>query len=162
MHNIGQHNAIEKLLNRMPLDVQYVNKDGFLRYLNKAAATRPANIKREVGINIRNCHAKPESRKYDEKKNVDSNFSGYSPERDNNSTHRIEWEHAVPAEAFGQIFKEWRDGDSACADDRGKSFKERKCAEKKNLEYRRMQADMYNLYPAVGVVNGTRSNYSYD
>lgn len=44
-------------------------------------------------------------------------------------------------------------------DNRGKSFKGRKCAEKVNLEYRRMQADMYNLYPAVGEVNGLRSNY---
>ncbi len=51
----------EELLDRIPLAVQYVDKDGFLRYLNKAAAARPAIIKREVGINIRNCHAKPES-----------------------------------------------------------------------------------------------------
>ena len=29
-----------------------------------------------------------------------------------------------------------------------------------NEEYRRMQADMYNLYPAIGEVNGRRSNYS--
>ena len=29
-----------------------------------------------------------------------------------------------------------------------------------NEEYRRMQADMFNLYPAIGEVNGRRSNYS--
>jgi len=29
-----------------------------------------------------------------------------------------------------------------------------------NKEYRRMQADMFNLYPAIGEVNGRRSNYS--
>jgi deoxyribonuclease-1 len=29
-----------------------------------------------------------------------------------------------------------------------------------NEEYRRMQADMFNLYPAIGEVNGGRSNYS--
>ena len=39
-------------------------------------------------------------------------------------------------------------------------FSRRKCAEKVNEEYRRMQADMYNLYPAIGEVNGRRSNYS--
>ncbi len=43
---------------------------------------------------------------------------------------------------------------------RGKKFKGRKCAEKMNKEYKRMQADMYNLYPAIGEVNGRRSNYS--
>jgi len=29
-----------------------------------------------------------------------------------------------------------------------------------NKEYRKMQADMFNLYPAIGEVNGRRSNYS--
>ena len=29
-----------------------------------------------------------------------------------------------------------------------------------NKKYRRIQADMYNLYPAIGEVNGRRSNYS--
>jgi len=53
--------TLEELLDQIPLAVQYVDKDGFLRYLNKTAAARPANIKREVGINIRDCHAKPES-----------------------------------------------------------------------------------------------------
>ena len=66
----------------------------------------------------------------------------------------------MPAEAFGQSFREWREGHPDCVDSRGRSFKGRKCAEKVNPEYRRMQADMYNLYPAVGEINGLRSNYS--
>ena len=53
--------TLEELLDQIPLDVQFVDKDGFLRYLNKVAAERPANGKREVGVNIRDCHAKPES-----------------------------------------------------------------------------------------------------
>jgi DUF438 domain-containing protein len=53
--------TLQDLLDRIPLNVQFVDKDGFLRYLNKAATERPANGKREVGINIQNCHAKPES-----------------------------------------------------------------------------------------------------
>ena len=53
--------TLEELLDQIPLDVQYVDKDGFLRYLNKTAAVRPANGKREAGVNIRNCHTKPES-----------------------------------------------------------------------------------------------------
>ena len=43
----------------------------------------------------------------------------------------------------------------------GKPFKGRKCAEKTNREYRLMQADLYNLYPAIGVVNAARSNYNF-
>ncbi len=53
--------TLEELLDQIPMEVQYVDKDGFLRYLNKAAAARPANGKRESGVNIQNCHAKPES-----------------------------------------------------------------------------------------------------
>lgn len=43
----------------------------------------------------------------------------------------------------------------------GKPFKGRKCAEKVNLDFRYMQADMHNLVPAIGEVNGLRSNYPY-
>ena len=98
--------------------------------------------------------------KYDEKKKVDFNSCGYKPQKDNKRAHRIEWEHVVPAEAFGQSFIEWREGHPDCVDNRGRSFKGRKCAEKVNIEFRKMQADMYNLYPAVGEINGLRSNYS--
>ncbi|MCE5282543.1 MAG: PAS domain-containing protein [Deltaproteobacteria bacterium] len=53
--------TIEELLDRLPIRIQYVDKDGFLRYLNKADAAHPAKGKREVGINIRDCRARPES-----------------------------------------------------------------------------------------------------
>lgn len=74
---------------------------------------------------------------------------------------RIEWEHVVPAQSFGQSFREWREGDPDCVDKKGKAFKGRNCAQKVNMEYRYMQADMYNLVPAIGQVNALRSNYSY-
>ncbi len=55
--------TLEELLDQIPMNLQYVDKDGFLRYLNKAAAARPANAKREAGVNIQDCHALPESLK---------------------------------------------------------------------------------------------------
>jgi len=97
---------------------------------------------------------------YDGRKDVDYDSCGYRPEKDNARAHRIEWEHVVPAEAFGQSIPEWRDGHPQCVDNRGQSFKGRKCAEKVNPGFRKMQADLYNLYPAVGEVNGLRSNYA--
>lgn len=75
--------------------------------------------------------------------------------------NRVEWEHVVPAENFGRAFDEWREGSPECVDNRGKAFKGRKCAEKVNAEYRHMQADMYNLYPAIGAVNAMRSNFNF-
>ena len=74
---------------------------------------------------------------------------------------KVEWEHAVPAENFGRAFPEWRDGHPECVNRNGKPFKGRRCAEKVNMEYRHMQADMYNLFPAIGAVNAIRSNKQY-
>ena len=74
---------------------------------------------------------------------------------------KVEWEHVVPAENFGRNFVEWRRGDEQCVTNKGKSFKGRRCAEKVNQQYRLMQSDMYNLYPAIGAVNASRSNYNF-
>lgn len=74
---------------------------------------------------------------------------------------RWEAEHVVPAENFGRTFTEWREGHPQCVDSKGKAFKGRKCAEKVNKEYRLMQSDLYNLYPAIGSVNAARQNYNF-
>jgi len=94
-------------------------------------------------------------------RDVNHGTCGYIPKRlltkkskKNKRAYRIEWEHVAPAHAFGQSFKEWRVGDPKC---RGK--KDRKCA-RKNREFAFMEADLYNLVPAIAEVNGNRSNYS--
>jgi deoxyribonuclease-1 len=86
---------------------------------------------------------------------------GFVTEKFASRAHRVEFEHVVPAENFGRTFAEWRDGATACVSNKGKAFKGRKCAEKVNMEYRLMQADMFNLYPAIGAVNAQRSNYNF-
>ncbi len=88
-------------------------------------------------------------------------YNGYKPVKNNKRAKRIEWEHVVPAHAFGQSFPEWRNGHKECVNKKGKPFKGRNCAQKISMEYRYMQADMYNLVPAVGEINGLRSNYSF-
>jgi deoxyribonuclease-1 len=67
----------------------------------------------------------------------------------------------VPAENFGRTFSEWHEGHPSCVSKKGKSFKGRKCASKMNKEYRLMQSDMYNLFPAIGAVNAMKSNYNF-
>lgn len=97
---------------------------------------------------------------YDESKRVDHTSCGYVPIKDTKRSRRIEWEHVVPAEAFGQSFPEWREGHPKCVDRRGRSFKGRNCARKASMAFRRMEADMHNLVPAIGEVNARRSNFS--
>ena len=39
-------------------------------------------------------------------KDIDLASCGYEPKKDGNRAKRLEWEHVVPAHAFGQAFKE--------------------------------------------------------
>ena len=86
---------------------------------------------------------------------------GFTTDKHKARAARMEWEHAVPAENFGRAFAAWREGAPVCVDSKGKPYKGRRCAEKASREYRLMQADMYNLFPAVGAVNAVRSNRQY-
>jgi deoxyribonuclease I len=89
---------------------------------------------------------------------IDLKSCGYQVHKDAKRAARLEWEHVVPAEAFGQSFQEWREGSPHCVH-KGKKFKGRKCASN-NPEFARIEADLYNLWPEIGELNGLRSNYS--
>ncbi|MAZ47159.1 MAG: endonuclease I [Halobacteriovoraceae bacterium] len=71
---------------------------------------------------------------------------------------RLEWEHIVPAHAFGQSFISWREHKKICGK---KSKSPRKCARKKDQEFSEMEGNPYNLVPSVGSINALRSNYSF-
>ncbi|WPD22577.1 MAG: endonuclease [Candidatus Electrothrix aestuarii] len=98
---------------------------------------------------------------FDEEFNLDHSTSGFHYRMNETRANRVEWEHIVPAEAFGQSFPEWRDGHPDCLDSKGEPYAGRRCASKTSQQFKLMQADMYNLVPAIGEVNGDRSNYSY-
>ncbi|MBS2016098.1 MAG: endonuclease [Deltaproteobacteria bacterium] len=89
---------------------------------------------------------------------VDLAACGYVPARDRSRAERIEWEHAVPASAFGHTFVEWREGAARCVDKRGRPFRGRKCARIASAEFARIEADLHNLFPVVGEVNGLRGD----
>ncbi|MBE0597579.1 MAG: endonuclease [Desulfuromonadales bacterium] len=98
---------------------------------------------------------------FDDRGKILFHTGGYQPRKEGERAYRVEWEHIVPAQAFGQSFAEWRDGHPECVDSKGKSFKGRNCAGKMSIPYRYMEADMHNLVPAIGELNGLRSNYSF-
>lgn len=90
---------------------------------------------------------------------VDTSSCGFKSK--NNKVAYIEWEHVVPAHAFGNAFSCWRNGDKKCVKKNGKTFKGRKCCELIDKKFIAMEADLYNLQPAIGEINRDRSNYSF-
>ena len=91
-------------------------------------------------------------------KTIDLKSCGYQVQKNAKRASRLEWEHVVPAEAFGQSFAEWRQGAEKCIK-KNRKFRGRKCAET-NPEFARMEGDLYNLWPEIGELNGLRNNYS--
>ena len=85
---------------------------------------------------------------------------GFHYRKNQKRASRIEWEHIMPAEQFGGALACWHTGNSKCIK-HGKKYKGRKCCEKVSTEFRLMQADMNNLVPAIGEINGDRSNFRY-
>lgn len=61
---------------------------------------------------------------------------------------RIEWEHIVPAWEFGHQLQCWQNGG-------------RKNCRKVSAKFRKMEADINNLAPAIGEINADRSNYRF-
>lgn len=73
---------------------------------------------------------------------------GYQARKNPERAKRIEWEHVVPAWVLGHQLKCWQQGGRAhCRDT--------------NAQFRQMEADMHNLVPAIGELNGDRSNLPY-
>lgn len=82
---------------------------------------------------------------------VDLASCGYTVRTNPERAHRIEWEHVVPAHAFGKNLQCWKDGGrNNC-----------KVSHDKNAHFNIMEGDMHNLQPAVGEVNADRSNFSF-
>ncbi|PJE79333.1 Extracellular deoxyribonuclease [invertebrate metagenome] len=84
-----------------------------------------------------------------EKKQIpDLASCGYEVRKQPHRAERIEWEHIVPAWAFGHQLQCWQKGG-------------RKNCRKTSTQFKQMESDLYNLVPAVGEVNGDRSNYRF-
>lgn len=79
---------------------------------------------------------------------VDAESCGYQTREQESRAQRTEWEHIVPAWTFGHQRQCWQNGGREhCVDD--------------DPVFRAMEADLFNLYPAIGEVNGDRSNFNY-
>ncbi len=91
---------------------------------------------------------------------IDASGCGYEPRKNPARGQRLEWEHIMPAWFFGHTRQCWKEGHSSCVSD-GKPYKGRTCCAKADPEFARIEADLHNLVPAVGELNGDRSNLPY-
>jgi len=98
---------------------------------------------------------------YDQKLKINAESCGYITRKDKKRAGRVEWEHIVPASEFGKNLKEWKEGHPDCTNKKGNPFKGRNCASKMNKQFQLMQADMYNLVPAIGEINADRTDFKY-
>jgi deoxyribonuclease-1 len=73
---------------------------------------------------------------------------GFTYRKNKNRSERIEWEHVVPAWHFGHQLRCWQNGG-------------RMACRQTNTKFKQMEADMHNLVPAIGEINGDRSNFKY-
>jgi deoxyribonuclease-1 len=79
---------------------------------------------------------------------IDAESCGLKTRKQETRAERTEWEHIVPAWTFGHQRQCWQNGGREhCVDD--------------DPVFRAMEADLFNLYPSVGEVNGDRSNFNY-
>lgn len=92
---------------------------------------------------------------------VDHKSCGYMPLQEDERAYRVEWEHVVPASAFGRKFSAWTQGDSRCVSSRGKPFRGRRCARLVSEKFRQMESDLYNLVPEIGEMNELRGALPY-
>ncbi len=148
-------------------DAPSSRKGGSIAYPNTPVARR-GNVKIESFSsskrNLMKIHADRPRTFYcgcgfEPSKSIDLRECKYEIRSNKSRASRVEFEHVVPASAFGHQIDAWTKGHPKCTSSNGKKYKGRRCAERASSEFELMQADMHNLQPAVGEVNADRLNY---
>lgn len=78
---------------------------------------------------------------------VDHDSCGYKVRAQQTRAERTEWEHIVVASSLGRQLQCWQNGG-------------RKNCQATSPQFNEMEANLFNLSPVVGEVNGDRSNYN--
>lgn len=94
---------------------------------------------------------------FNEDKAVNPRGCGLRPRRDEARALRVEAEHVFPASQFGYYRQCWREPERVC----GEKINGRECCERADPVFEAAHNDLHNLFPAVGEVNGDRSNYRW-
>lgn len=78
---------------------------------------------------------------------VDLASCGYKPRKQLRRAQRLEWEHVVPAWVIGHQRQCWQNGG-------------RQNCTRNDPIFKAAEADLHNLVPSIGELNGDRSNYA--
>ncbi|HEJ4408020.1 TPA: endonuclease [Pseudomonas aeruginosa] len=79
---------------------------------------------------------------------MDLGSCGFQTNKHVDRAARLEWEHVFAASSFGRQRQCWRNGG-------------RQNCQRTDPEFNRMEADLFNLVPAVGAANALRSDINY-
>ena len=96
--------------------------------------------------------------RYNKHHRIDLSSCNMESARPITRANRVEWEHMMPAENFGKQFKCWQK--KLCVK-KGKHYKGRRCCSKIDPLFKKEEAELYNLWPAEGLINQARSNLPY-
>jgi len=112
-------------------------------------------LKKQVNEGTKTLYCGCEIAKKGKKLIPEATRCGYEPRNEftkkgkvNQRAKRIEWEHIVSAWEFGHQLQCWQQGG-------------RKNCRKTSLKFRKMEADINNLAPAIGEINADRSNFRF-
>lgn len=119
--------------------------------VSAVAADAPANFRQAKKVAAKIYQLNPQTFYCDcafKDNQVDAQSCGYSARKNAKRGQRIEWEHVVSAWEFGHQRQCWQQGG-------------RKHCEKNDALFNKMESDLHNLVPAVGELNGDRSNFRF-
>lgn len=88
---------------------------------------------------------------YDRYGNIDYQRCSFRPSN-KRASKRISWEHIMPVSWYGKSRSCWQ---------ANKNQKPREACREKDPDFRRMEADLHNLVPAIREINTVRRNYGY-
>lgn len=97
--------------------------------------------------------------RFNEQGRIDLPSCGYKIQRDLERAHRLEWEHIVPISQIASHLSCWQKKE--CRKANGAPYKGRACCREIDPTFAIMEADLHNLVPEIGELNGCRSNFRF-
>ena len=148
---------------KVKVKCSYIFKLLFLVLPITAIATPPTNFSdaKKIAAKLFSNHKQTLYCQCDYKKNKKISLESCHMEPANSHirAHNMEWEHIVPASKLATGHACWTQ--NICQHNSGKKYHGRKCCENIDKEFQLAEAELYNLWPANGLINQLRENYSY-